>query len=167
MTELKRETSGEALHELFREVFALHAALSGVMDEVHEESGLTTPQRKISEILSTRGQATVPDIAAAMDVSRQFVQTVCNGLTEEGLLEFRENPRHKRSKLAELTAPGRRRLEDTRRSEADFIGNAFHDVSAESARETAVFIRSLRGRIDEGWQQGLFGRKAEHADGKG
>ena len=79
-------------HDLFREVFKLQAALSNVMDRVHEHAGLSTSQNKIMRTLQEISPATVPDLAVRLNVSRQFVQTVCNHLSAMALVEFTENP---------------------------------------------------------------------------
>ncbi|MCP4709984.1 MAG: MarR family transcriptional regulator, partial [Planctomycetes bacterium] len=116
-----KRTRGKELHDLFREVFALHAALSGVMDEIHNQAGLSTSQHRIIRVLSGIGPATVPDMAAVLGVSRQFVQAVCNDLCSNGFLEFMDNPRHKRSKLALLTDSGRHAFRRARRKENKII----------------------------------------------
>jgi hypothetical protein len=40
------EALGSTLHDLFREIFALQAALAGIMDEVHARTGLGTCWRR-------------------------------------------------------------------------------------------------------------------------
>ena len=42
---------GMALHDLFREIFALQAALASIMNEVHAKTGLGTPQLRILRTL--------------------------------------------------------------------------------------------------------------------
>ena len=115
------ETPGAELHALFQEVFALQATLAGVMDRVHQEAGVTTPQHKVIRSLERLGSATVPDVAARLGVSRQFVQTICNELDARGWLAFRNNPRHKRSKLMELTPAGREAFCRARQNEDAII----------------------------------------------
>ena len=109
---------GEELHAFFEEVFRLHGVLAQGMDRVHEESGLRTPQRRLAETLEQEGQMTVPHAAAELEVSRQFVQTTCNDLASLGLVEFFDNPRHKRSRLVSLTKQGLAALARARREEA-------------------------------------------------
>jgi DNA-binding MarR family transcriptional regulator len=136
--------TGRILHELFKEVFALHAALASVMDKVHELSGLTTPQRKIMNTVSLQETATVPDIAAQLGVSRQFVQTVCNKLVSFGYLEFRENPRHKRSRLASLTQAGYAGLKSAQEKENELIVQAILDIDYEKAQDARELLDAIR-----------------------
>ncbi len=138
---------GEALHDLFREVFALHGVLSGIMDAVHERAGLRTPHVKAAGVLDAGGPATVPDMAASLGVSRQFVQVVCNELRDAGLVEFLENPRHKTSKLVRLTEAGRTRLALAREREAAIIEEALPDVDVMTVDRTRELLEGIRRAI--------------------
>lgn len=61
--------------------------------------------------LVKEGPHTVPEMARTRTVSRQHCQTICNGLEAQGLVEFVDNPKHKRSKLVRVTKKGRERFE--------------------------------------------------------
>jgi DNA-binding MarR family transcriptional regulator len=147
MASRRRYAAGEQLHDLFHEVFALHDALSEVMDEVHEQAGLRTAQCRIADELERLGPASVPEVAASLGVSRQFVQTVCNGLRSMGLVEFKDSPRHKRSKLVSLTSKGRHTLERAGRAEAAIIEKALPDVDAAKLADAAALLRGISGRV--------------------
>ncbi|MEA4991618.1 hypothetical protein SDC9_27267 [bioreactor metagenome] len=139
MSTSRKYADGEALHTLFRQVFALQSALAVTMDEVHEKAGLGTPQVKVMDLLQRHGTATVPEIAGGLSVSRQFVQTVCNGLEAKGLIAFSDNPRHVRSRLASLTASGQKVFASFRQAEAAFIESKLqHFDSVEVAEATAL-----------------------------
>lgn len=147
MTKLKSRASGDDLHELFHEVFLLHAALSAVMDEVHEQAGLRTSQCKVADVLERAGPASVPEVAARLGVSRQFVQTVCNEFEESGLIEFKDSPRHKRSKLVALTEKGRRTLARAWRSEAAIIEKALPEIDAKTTSEATTLLATIRKKL--------------------
>jgi DNA-binding MarR family transcriptional regulator len=140
--------AGEALHELFREVFALHAVLARVMDKIHEQAGLTTPQRKVMQTMNRTGSATVPDIAALLGVSRQSVQVICNDLLSRGLIEFRDNPRHKRSKLAFLTASGRQAYQQAQQLEYQAIEQVLPDIGIENAKAAHETLACIRKALE-------------------
>jgi len=141
--------SGASLHDLLREVFALHAVLSEVVDEIHEKSGLRTSWIKVANSLSDQGAATVPDVALALNVSRQFVQTVFNDLQELGMLSFKENPRHKRSRLASLTGHGREILAATRKKEAAIIKQVLPGLDARTVADAQFLLKSIREQVRE------------------
>ena len=142
-----KHKTGKALHDLFREVFNLHAALSEIMDKIQEQAGLSTAQHKIMRVLTHIGPATVPDIAAVLGVSRQFVQTVCNALLSCGFLEFTDNPRHKRSKLAVLTAPGRRAFRQARKNENQIIEKFLPGIDPDKATEACELLGCIRRSV--------------------
>src|SRR5262249_31931288 len=53
--------------------------------------------------LAVIGPLTVPQIAQMRPTSRQRMQRLADELAAEGLVEFIDNPRHRRSKLVKLT----------------------------------------------------------------
>ncbi len=56
--------------------------------------------------LALMGPLTVPQIAGMRPTSRQRMQRLADELAAEGLVEFIDNPRHRRSKLVRLTPMG-------------------------------------------------------------
>ncbi len=140
-------TAGEALHTLFQEVFKLQASLSDIIDRVHEHVGLTTSNLRIMGVLIEKGAASVPDIAAHLGVSRQFVQTVCNDLSSQGLLEFFENPRHKRSKLADLTTEGRDAFFTARKKENQLIERALPHIASDQAHAASQLLHHINEEL--------------------
>ena len=147
MASRKRYAAGEQLHDLFHEVFALHDALSEVMDEVHERAGLRTAQCRIADAFERLGPAPVPEVDASLGVSRQFVQTVCNELEAMGLVQFNDSPRHKRSKLVSLTEKGRRTIDRAGKAEAAIIERALPDVDAAKVTDATALLHRISGRV--------------------
>lgn len=56
--------------------------------------------------LALLGPLTVPEIAAMRPTSRQRMQRLADELAAEGIVEFTDNPRHRRSRLVRLTRRG-------------------------------------------------------------
>src|SRR3712207_5792356 len=56
--------------------------------------------------LALLGPLTVPQIAQMRPTSRQRMQRLADELAAEGLVEFVDNPKHRRSKLVRLTPKG-------------------------------------------------------------
>jgi DNA-binding MarR family transcriptional regulator len=71
--------------------------------------------------LVKEGAQTVPEMARTRPVSRQHCQTICNALEKQGLVEFVDNPKHKRSKLVRATKKGRDRFQSMKKQ---FLGAA-------------------------------------------
>jgi len=143
------KATGRELHELFREVFRLQAALAAVKDQVHEQAGLGSPHKRVAEVLFTKGAATVPEVAAELGVSRQFVQTVCHGLERQGLLTFNPNPRHKRSRLASLTTQGKTTITKVMRKEEAIIKSGMPEMDRQAVLQASGLLRCLAERLQQ------------------
>src|SRR5829696_46937 len=62
--------------------------------------------------LALLGPLTVPQIAKMRPTSRQRMQRLADELAAEGLVEFVQNPKHRRSKLVQLTSNGNARYRE-------------------------------------------------------
>jgi DNA-binding MarR family transcriptional regulator len=92
--------------------------------------------------LVKEGEQTVPEMARARPVSRQHCQTICNALEAQGLVEFVDNPKHKKSKLVRATKKGRARFESLRKQFLEAAGvYAPFFTAAEVATATEVCRR--------------------------
>jgi DNA-binding MarR family transcriptional regulator len=69
----------------------------------------------ILRMLVKEGPQTVPEMARSRPVSRQHCQTIANALEAQGLVEFVDNPKHKKSKLVRATRKGRDRFQSMRK----------------------------------------------------
>lgn len=146
-TEIQKETLGKELHDLFREIFAVHAVLSAEMDNIHEQSGLTTSEYRIMRVLE-QGEFTVPDIAQVLGKSRQFVQTVCNDLHVHAYLEFVDNPRHKRSKYVMLTDLGQQVFCLASEKENMIIEQIVSNVDQKKALQVCEILKKIRKDVE-------------------
>jgi len=150
MTESPVSTAtGQALHDLFREVFALQAALAAIMDQAHLQAGLSSSKHKVMRVLTRIGPTTVPDIAAGLGVSRQFVQTVCNQLLADELIAFAPNPRHKRSQLVDLTERGQTAFQRARRKENRIIEQVLPGFDGQRAADARALLETIRKALTD------------------
>ncbi|HUT48030.1 MAG TPA: MarR family transcriptional regulator [Alphaproteobacteria bacterium] len=98
--------AGEALFDLVfattRAYFRLRAAGSKIGAVTSWGGGLLG----MLHGLKWGGAQTVPQIARARPVSRQRIQKLADEMAADGLVEFADNPAHKRSKLVRLTPAG-------------------------------------------------------------
>jgi len=76
----------------------------------------------ILRMLVKEGPQTVPEMARSRPVSRQHCQTIANALEAQGLVEFVDNPKHKKSKLVRATKKGRARFQSMRKQFLDAAG---------------------------------------------
>src|SRR5215468_5962887 len=93
--------------------------------------------------LALLGPLTVPQIARMRPTSRQRMQRLADELTAEGLVQLIDNPKHKRSKLLQLTPEGDARYRELSArllSIASTMGVAF---SEPDIRRTTEIVRQL------------------------
>jgi DNA-binding MarR family transcriptional regulator len=93
--------------------------------------------------LALLGPLTVPRIAEMRPTSRQRMQRLADELAAEGLVEFVDNPNHRRSKLVRLTPKGAARyraLEARLLSLAATMGTALGEADI---RRTIEIVRKL------------------------
>jgi DNA-binding MarR family transcriptional regulator len=97
----------EPLYDVVRRIRPLNRLLVASVDDRLDGTGVTIGTRGVMEQLADGGPQTVPQIARALGVGRQFIQRVVDAAVAEGLLELELNPVHLRSSLVELTPHGR------------------------------------------------------------
>jgi DNA-binding MarR family transcriptional regulator len=93
--------------------------------------------------LALLGPLTVPQIAQMRPTSRQRMQRLADELAAEGLVEFIDNPKHRRSKLVRLTPKGDARYRELNArflSIASTMGLALSEVEI---RKTIEIVRHL------------------------
>jgi DNA-binding MarR family transcriptional regulator len=123
-------------HALVRLAGALHGALK-----------VSAPMRAVLEFLQAQGPTPVPRIARSRGVSRQHIQTIVNELLDEGLVELRDNPAHRRSCLVALTTVGDATIAGIRDTERTVLGDAFADLDTAHVRAATQTLRAVRRRI--------------------
>ena len=108
-------------------------------------TNLTVRMRAVLEILQKYGDQTVPDVAARLEINRQYVQVMVNETLAAGLTEQRPNPRHKRSAILALTPEGRSLIEAITSAELALMDAVGAELSDD---DIAVALRVVR-RVTE------------------
>ena len=126
----------------------LFRSMAQVADGYLAAHGLSAADRAVLEFLYPEEALSVPEIASRYQVSRQHVQVTVNALLEDGFLEARANPRHKRSPLIALTYVGRELFNKIRAIESDYVDALFVDIPADDVdctRQTleAIYFHNL------------------------
>src|SRR5215218_7297591 len=96
--------------------------------------------------LALLGPLTVPQIAQMRPTSRQRMQRLADELAAEGLVEFIDNPKHRRSSLVRLTPKGGahyRELNERLLEIASIMGAGLGDADV---RASAEVVRRLSDR---------------------
>ena len=99
--------------------------------------------------LKVEGPKTVPQIARARPVSRQRIQKLANEMADEGLIEFFDNPAHKRSKLLRLTPKGEALYNELTDAMLDWCEEIAADMEASDIETAQTVLDTLIKRIGE------------------
>jgi len=120
-----RSETGKALSDLGMEVIHTYFRLRAAGEKIGATPPAGAGSFGLLRSLKEDGPQTVPQLARAHDVTRQHVQVLANGLAEQTLVEFADNPAHKRSKLLRITKRGERRLTQL----TERIEDAYEEIS--------------------------------------
>jgi DNA-binding MarR family transcriptional regulator len=93
--------------------------------------------------LALIGPLTVPQIAQMRPTSRQRMQRLADELAAEGLVEFIDNPRHRRSKLVRLTRNGHARYRELSARLLEIASAMGADLSEAEIRKATEIVRRL------------------------
>lgn len=98
--------------------------------------------------LGRAGPQAVPQMARTRPVFRQYIQTLVNGLVAERLVEFQDNPAHKRSPLVQLTRKGQDLLDQINRRSAKLLGKLPITATEKDLQATAAVLRAVREQFE-------------------
>ena len=130
--------------DLVLSVFRLNGLLIAQGDDMTEGLGLTHARWKvIGAIALSDNGLTVPGIARVLGQSRQAVQRITDVMVEDGLLEYYENPKHKRSVLVLLSDQGKEIYNTLREVQDPWAIDATQGIPAEELETALRLIRRL------------------------
>lgn len=143
----------ENLHQLIWMSRPLMQAAEACVEAGLTGTNLTVRMRAVLEILDKYGEQTVPEIAARLEIQRQYVQIMCNETLASGFVEQRANPRHKRSPVLALTDHGRTLIKEIISKEMSLvaeIGESFSDKDIATALAVVLAVAdSLKKRAGD------------------
>ena len=93
--------------------------------------------------LALLGPLTVPQIAQMRPTSRQRMQRLADELAAEGLVKFIDNPKHRRSKLVQLTPKGDARYRERNARLLSIASTMGVSLSEADVRKTTEIVRQL------------------------
>ena len=122
--------------------------LVALLEHVHGRGAFSYGGRSLLISLLEGGPTTVPELARARLVSRQYVQQLVDDLASDGLVAFADNPSHQRSKLVVATTKGRRKLTSMFAREEELFGEIAGELSRASLHSCTAFLSSVRSALD-------------------
>lgn len=152
MSTRSRPNQDTAMLALFDETVALFHRLRATAEDVHGQGDASACRRGVLKSLDRHGPQTVPQMARARLVSRQHIQVVVNALSGEGLVEFVENPAHRRSSLVRVTGKGKELAQAMNRREETVLKDLAVPCGTDDLRSAAAVLRAVRQALEAGEQ---------------
>jgi DNA-binding MarR family transcriptional regulator len=142
------------LELVIAETVSLFYRLRVVAEQIHHQGATSGPKRGILKTLDRLGPQTVPRMARARPVSRQYIQTLINQLAKGNFVEFVENPAHRRSPLVSLTSKGKEFLDAMAQKEMELLEQLKMDLSEKELKSTADVLQKIRELFESRqWEQ--------------
>ena len=142
-----RSAAGEAFNDLLGAVLQLHGSFTTAGETLTRPTGQTLARWLVLDQCRD-APSTVSDVARRLRLARQSVQRVADLLVDDGLCLYRDNPRHQRAKLLELTGTGRAALftiDLAQRRWCDILGER---IGAATLRRTTSVLRAVIEGVD-------------------
>jgi len=112
--------------------------------KITKEHGLSSARWKILGALSLSPQAlTVPQIAHKMGQTRQSVQRLADAMRQDGILDYRDNPFHKRAKLVVISNKGEKNYKLLERKQILWANNSSAGISAQDMDVTLSVLKKM------------------------
>ncbi|MFQ5961445.1 MAG: MarR family winged helix-turn-helix transcriptional regulator [Candidatus Methylomirabilales bacterium] len=147
---------GSALESVIGETVSLFHRLRAVAEQVHLQGDLSAGKLGVLRGLDLSGPQTVPQMARARPVSRQYIQALVDQLAGEGYVESIENPGHKRSRLVRLTPQGKVFLDAAMRRQAKVFSRLKTGIPEKDLRTAASVLRAVRAFFESNQWKALL-----------
>jgi DNA-binding MarR family transcriptional regulator len=136
------------LAEVYLVVGPLYRKVSRAVEREQPRMGMSVGVRAVLEQLRREGELTVPMIAAAQELSRQFVQRMVHEAGDAAFVELVDNPRHRRSPLVRLTLEGDRAITAVIEREHRLMSRVVGDLTDADIDATLHVLRSMLTGLD-------------------
>lgn len=141
------------LRELLNEIAYTYFPLRAAGDAMTARFGQTTAEWGLLRSLDEKGPMTVAALARSRPVARQWIQRLANQLEKQGLIEFVDNPEHKRAKLMRITPAGTKLLRRIGAAFDDWANEMKKDFDERAMQSTFATLRKLRERLTRDYRR--------------
>jgi DNA-binding MarR family transcriptional regulator len=138
-----------ALTDLILELFRVNGDLISEGDRIAGEFGQSSARWQVLGAIAEQVR-TVPGIAREMGLTRQSVQRTVDVLESEGIVEYLDNPEHRRSRLIGMTARGREIYRKIYVRQVQWANGlaAGLPVGERDIRRALILLQHLRARLE-------------------
>ena len=141
-------SKGAALRTIMNQVRLLMHKFGWAAGEIHKIDLLAVGKRAILEDLLLNGPQTIPQMAVKRPVSRQHILKLVRPLKQEGLVEYRKNPIHKRSFIVALTQKGEIKIEKMMDKENLVLRRISEPLSLNDMERTIQTLNAVKSVLE-------------------
>lgn len=141
------------LTEVLNEVAYTYFPLRAAGDAMMERFGQTTAEWGLLRTLDERGPMTAAAVARSRPVARQWIQRLANQLEKQRLIEFIDNPEHRRAKLMRIAPAGTKLLRRITGAFREWANEMESDFDERAMRVTLGILRKLRERLSRDYRK--------------
>lgn len=127
---LAPEALAPRLAEIYVALGPVYRRVARIVEQDEQVSGLSVGVRNVLDQLRRDGGRTVPQLARAQELSRQYTQRMVDQAHADGLVELVENPAHRRSHLVRLTPSGTAAITAVLERELSLLAQVGGDLTA-------------------------------------
>ena len=117
------------------------------VDQYLNDLDISACDRAVMDYLHPDQRLSVPQIAELYDVSRQHIQSIVNSLLEREIVEFHDNPKHKRSPLVSLSISGSELYAEIQRRDEKAFTALFSGIKNSDNKVTRKTLKKLINRL--------------------
>jgi DNA-binding MarR family transcriptional regulator len=146
---LDPDTLATRLAEVYVTLGPIYRKVARIVERDQPLMGMSVGVRAVLDQLRREDGLTVPRMARAQDLSRQFVQRMVNDARQAGFVELTSNPAHRRSSLVRLTPEGRTAIEAVAARESRLMGRVGGDLTATELDATQRVLQHMLAALEE------------------
>lgn len=143
----KRIQSAKLFTELVLEAFRFNGLLIEAGDKLTRELGLTSSLWQVMGSIA-ENPLSMAQIARNMGLTRQGIRRSINILIEKGLVQFEENPDHKRAKLVVPTDEGLQVLDQLENIQVSWSNSVSKEFSVPELERVIKTIKDLGEKLN-------------------
>jgi DNA-binding MarR family transcriptional regulator len=139
-----------AFSHLMQECFRINRSLVAAVGQLTNGTEITGAQWGVLGVFGTADDLlTVAGAARRLGLARQGVQRVADLLEKKGLIEYRQNPSHRRAKLAQVTTAGQNLLNQLQERQSLWARHAAGELDIQQVEAATELVRFVGQRLVE------------------
>ncbi|MBM9463663.1 MarR family transcriptional regulator [Aeromicrobium sp. YIM 150415] len=145
---LAPDALADRLTDVYVALGPVYRKVARIVERDQQIMGMSVGVRNVLDQLQRQDDLTVPQMARAQDLSRQFVQRMVNDARSSGFVEIVDNPAHRRSSLVRLTPNGQRAIDAVTGREHHMMGQVGGDLTAADLDATLRVLHHMRVALE-------------------